>query len=154
MIAACSMAVSRVRAAVAMDSKCTAPGANRGLTIVRCLPQSQFSERSGPVYVMERQTVYSVDGTCGPAHGNTVCNPSSTVYTGSCCSVGSEFPLEISLLTSGQQYGWCGNDAAFVCLQTLRDCLLTIVVTVVLVVSLDAQQLAPPLLVPTADVAL
>ncbi|KAF2747458.1 carbohydrate-binding module family 18 [Sporormia fimetaria CBS 119925] len=39
---------------------------------------------------------YSVDGTCGPANGNTVCNPRSTVYKGSCCSA----------------YGWCGDSAA------------------------------------------
>ncbi|KAL5119478.1 hypothetical protein ACEQ8H_002543 [Pleosporales sp. CAS-2024a] len=39
---------------------------------------------------------YSTDGTCGPANGNTVCDPNSTIYTGSCCS----------------QYGWCGNTPA------------------------------------------
>ncbi|KAH6671797.1 hypothetical protein B0J14DRAFT_81085 [Halenospora varia] len=35
----------------------------------------------------------STDGTCGPAHGNTVCDPNSTNYVGGCCS----------------QYGFCGN---------------------------------------------
>ncbi|KAF2034342.1 DUF1929-domain-containing protein [Setomelanomma holmii] len=39
---------------------------------------------------------YSTDGTCGPANGNTLCDPNSTVYTGTCCS----------------QYGWCGNTPA------------------------------------------
>ncbi|KAF2000686.1 carbohydrate-binding module family 18 [Amniculicola lignicola CBS 123094] len=43
-----------------------------------------------------RQTKYSTDGTCGPTAGNTLCDPKSTVYTGSCCS----------------QYGWCGNTPA------------------------------------------
>jgi len=33
---------------------------------------------------------YSTDGQCGPAHGNLLCDPNSTVYTGTCCS----------------QYGW------------------------------------------------
>ncbi|PQE06279.1 glyoxal oxidase protein [Rutstroemia sp. NJR-2017a BBW] len=43
-----------------------------------------------------RDAVYSTDGTCGPANGNTICDPKSTVYSGSCCS----------------QYGWCGGDDA------------------------------------------
>ncbi|RYF32590.1 MAG: hypothetical protein EOO38_30835 [Cytophagaceae bacterium] len=37
---------------------------------------------------------YSTDGKCGPANGNLLCDPNSTVYTGSCCS----------------QYGWVGFD--------------------------------------------
>ncbi|KZF20435.1 carbohydrate-binding module family 18 [Xylona heveae TC161] len=40
---------------------------------------------------------YSTDGTCGPDHGNTICDPDSTVYSGTCCS----------------QYGWCGNTEAY-----------------------------------------
>ncbi|KAF2735174.1 glyoxal oxidase [Polyplosphaeria fusca] len=44
----------------------------------------------------KRQTKYSTDGTCGPANGNTLCDPKSTVYTGTCCS----------------SYGWCGNTPA------------------------------------------
>ncbi|KAF2476531.1 DUF1929-domain-containing protein [Lindgomyces ingoldianus] len=44
----------------------------------------------------KRQTKYSTDGTCGPNNGNTLCDPNSTVYTGSCCS----------------SYGWCGNTPA------------------------------------------
>ncbi|KAF2709477.1 carbohydrate-binding module family 18 [Pleomassaria siparia CBS 279.74] len=44
---------------------------------------------------VKRQSVYSTDGSCGPANGNTICDPKSTVYSGSCCS----------------QYGWCGNTA-------------------------------------------
>jgi len=44
-----------------------------------------------------RQTSkYSQDGKCGPANGNLLCDPKSTVYTGTCCS----------------QYGWCGNSPA------------------------------------------
>ncbi|KAF2254806.1 carbohydrate-binding module family 18 [Trematosphaeria pertusa] len=39
---------------------------------------------------------YSTDGQCGPAHENLLCDPNSTVYTGTCCS----------------QYGWCGNTPA------------------------------------------
>lgn len=44
----------------------------------------------------KRQDNFSLDGTCGPANGNTICNPNSNVYKGSCCS----------------QYGWCGDSAA------------------------------------------
>ncbi|KAF2132421.1 carbohydrate-binding module family 18 [Dothidotthia symphoricarpi CBS 119687] len=40
----------------------------------------------------KRQTKYSTDGTCGPNNGNTICDPNSTVYKGTCCS----------------QYGYCG----------------------------------------------
>lgn len=39
---------------------------------------------------------YSTDGTCGPANGNLLCDPNSTVYKGTCCS----------------QYGWCGDTPA------------------------------------------
>ncbi|KAF2643288.1 DUF1929-domain-containing protein [Massarina eburnea CBS 473.64] len=39
---------------------------------------------------------YSTDGSCGPAHDNLLCDPDSTVYTGTCCS----------------SYGWCGNTSA------------------------------------------
>ncbi|KAF1951681.1 glyoxal oxidase [Byssothecium circinans] len=39
---------------------------------------------------------FSTDGQCGPAHNNLLCDPNSTVYTGTCCS----------------QYGWCGNTPA------------------------------------------
>ncbi|KAK0111871.1 hypothetical protein ONS96_001139 [Cadophora gregata f. sp. sojae] len=45
--------------------------------------------------VQVRDGPYSTDGSCGPAHGNTICDPNSKVYTGGCCS----------------QYGWCGNSA-------------------------------------------
>lgn len=45
---------------------------------------------------VKRQSKYSQDGQCGPAHGNLLCDPNSTVYTGTCCS----------------SYGWCGNTAA------------------------------------------
>jgi hypothetical protein len=33
---------------------------------------------------------YSLDGSCGPNNGNTLCDPKSKVYNGTCCS----------------QYGW------------------------------------------------
>lgn len=39
---------------------------------------------------------YSQDGQCGPSHGDLLCDPMSTIYTGTCCS----------------QYGWCGNTPA------------------------------------------
>ncbi|PVH78473.1 carbohydrate-binding module family 18 [Cadophora sp. DSE1049] len=45
--------------------------------------------------VQVRDGPYSTDGSCGPAHGNKICDPNSKVYTGGCCS----------------QYGWCGNSA-------------------------------------------
>ncbi|KAF1838726.1 DUF1929-domain-containing protein [Decorospora gaudefroyi] len=45
----------------------------------------------------KRQTAkYSTDGKCGPANGNLLCDPNSTVYSGTCCS----------------QYGWCGGSPA------------------------------------------
>lgn len=44
----------------------------------------------------KQTTKYSTDGQCGPANGNLLCDPNSTVYTGTCCS----------------QYGWCGNTPA------------------------------------------
>lgn len=44
----------------------------------------------------KRQAKYSTDGTCGPANGNTLCDPKSTVYKGTCCS----------------SYGWCGETPA------------------------------------------
>jgi hypothetical protein len=47
--------------------------------------------RSSIRFSEKRQTAkYSLDGQCGPAVGNLLCDPKSTVYTGSCCS----------------QYGW------------------------------------------------
>lgn len=45
----------------------------------------------------KRDGTYSTDGTCGPNNGNTICDPKSTVYTGTCCS----------------SYGYCGNTAAY-----------------------------------------
>ncbi|RAL58849.1 hypothetical protein DID88_009158 [Monilinia fructigena] len=63
------------------------------------VPNTPMPARYYPVPVEDRaleprQAVYSKDGTCGPANGNTICDPNSTVYKGSCCS----------------SYGWCGND--------------------------------------------
>ncbi|ATZ50700.1 Bcgo1 [Botrytis cinerea B05.10] len=65
------------------------------------VPSTPMPSRYYPVPVKDRtieprQAVYSTDGTCGPANGNTLCDPNSTVYKGSCCS----------------SYGWCGNDEA------------------------------------------
>ena len=40
---------------------------------------------------------YSQNGQCGPGNGGLLCDPESTVYTGTCCS----------------QYGWCGNTPAY-----------------------------------------
>lgn len=58
------------------------------------------------VPAVKRQNVYSTDGTCGPANGNTICDPTSTKYSGSCCS----------------QYGWCGNSAAYCGTGCLSGC--------------------------------
>ncbi|RDW61559.1 hypothetical protein BP5796_11451 [Coleophoma crateriformis] len=57
---------------------------------------SPISFRDVSVKYRDSAVVYSTDGTCGPQHGNTVCDPKSTVYTGGCCS----------------QYGYCGNTPA------------------------------------------
>lgn len=54
---------------------------------------SKISSSHLRVVPEKRQTKYSQDGQCGPAHGNLLCDPNSTVYSGSCCS----------------QYGWCGS---------------------------------------------
>jgi len=73
----------------------------------RCLPNikpeggytskvSRSLRRHGPRSSAKRQTQYSTDGKCGPNNGNLLCDPKSTVYTGTCCS----------------PYGWCGNTAA------------------------------------------
>lgn len=62
--------------------------------LYRCyVPNTPMPARYYPVPVEDRaleprQAVYSKDGTCGPANGNTICDPNSTVYKGSCCSVG------------------------------------------------------------------
>lgn len=68
-----------------------------------CVPNdasefSKISSRSGMLYapVKRQNTKYSQDGKCGAQNGNLLCDPKSTVYTGSCCS----------------QYGWCGNTPA------------------------------------------
>ena len=76
----------------------------RDLTTNRCAPDSKsgFSKiasrsRSSIRFPEKRQaTSYSLDGKCGPSVGNLLCDPKSSVYTGSCCS----------------QYGWCGNTPA------------------------------------------
>lgn len=57
---------------------------------------SKISSSHLQVVPEKRQTTYSQDGQCGPAHNNLLCDPNSTVYSGSCCS----------------QYGWCGSTAA------------------------------------------
>lgn len=40
--------------------------------------------------VQVRDGPFSTDGSCGPAHGNTICDPNSKAYTGGCCSVGGD----------------------------------------------------------------
>ncbi|KAI9819277.1 MAG: hypothetical protein M1827_007434 [Pycnora praestabilis] len=57
---------------------------------------SSFTSADDAGDLKERAT-YSTDGTCGPNNGNTLCDPNSSAYTGSCCS----------------QYGYCGNTAAY-----------------------------------------
>lgn len=68
-----------------------------------CLPDSSsddskvISRSTFRVVPAKRQNgQYSTDGKCGPANGNLLCDPNSTVYTGTCCS----------------SYGWCGNTPA------------------------------------------
>jgi hypothetical protein len=48
-----------------------------------------LSRHDAPLEIHIRQTnqALSTDGTCGAAHGGSICDPKSTVYTGSCCSV-------------------------------------------------------------------
>ncbi|ODQ56615.1 hypothetical protein SAICODRAFT_22959 [Saitoella complicata NRRL Y-17804] len=53
-------------------------------------PPTLLQPRSAPV-------TYSTDGSCGPANGNTVCDPNAMGYTGTCCS----------------EYGWCGDGDAY-----------------------------------------
>lgn len=43
-----------------------------------------FHPRSHKLRLRE---VYSPDGRCGPAYGNTICSSDSKVYNGGCCSV-------------------------------------------------------------------
>lgn len=59
---------------------------------------ASLSSRSSRRFVpAKRQAAkYSPDGKCGAQNGNMLCDPKSTVYTGTCCS----------------SYGWCGNTAA------------------------------------------
>lgn len=40
---------------------------------------------------------FSENGQCGPNNGDLLCDPDSTVYSGTCCS----------------QYGWCGNTSDY-----------------------------------------
>jgi hypothetical protein len=78
--------------------------ASRCLSGQQCTPQdtcapisksdhSKVSSRSRSFLRLTatKQTAkYSLDGKCGPANGNLLCDPKSTTYTGACCS----------------QYGW------------------------------------------------
>ncbi|KAF2823430.1 DUF1929-domain-containing protein [Ophiobolus disseminans] len=69
-----------------------------------CVPNSKSDHskivsrsRSSIRFPEKRQAAkFSLDGKCGPANGNLLCDPKSTAYTGSCCS----------------QYGWCGETPA------------------------------------------
>ncbi|CAL3967877.1 unnamed protein product [Diplocarpon coronariae] len=56
-----------------------------------------YSNTFRPGEIRARDGPYSTDGSCGPAHGNTICDPNSKAYVGGCCS----------------QYGWCGNSADY-----------------------------------------
>ncbi|KAI4653688.1 hypothetical protein J4E93_001455 [Alternaria ventricosa] len=78
-----------------------------------CVPdlKSEYSKlvsrSSLRVVPAKRQTAkYSQDGKCGPANGNLLCDPNSTVYKGTCCS----------------QYGWCGSTAAHCTQGCLSGC--------------------------------
>ncbi|KAH7401092.1 glyoxal oxidase [Phaeosphaeria sp. MPI-PUGE-AT-0046c] len=64
-----------------------------------CVPDiksdhSKLSSTSVQIDTQKRQAEYSQDGRCGPTNDNLLCNPSSKVYSGHCCS----------------QYGKCGAD--------------------------------------------
>ncbi|KAH8601633.1 glyoxal oxidase N-terminus-domain-containing protein [Bisporella sp. PMI_857] len=61
----------------------------------RCIPEPtiRYPTHFGDAPIYVRDGGFSVDGTCGPAHGNMICDLNSNVYKGGCCS----------------QYGWCGN---------------------------------------------
>ncbi|KAM3087039.1 hypothetical protein ACMFMG_001149 [Clarireedia jacksonii] len=87
----CSLSDERMYHGCLENQSCTSDGT--------CVSAAEVSARSSPVVVPIlniRDAPFSTDGTCGPANGNTVCDPNSKVYTGSCCS----------------QYGWCGGDDA------------------------------------------
>jgi hypothetical protein len=53
---------------------------------------------------------YSQDGKCGPNNGNLLCDPKSTVYSGTCCSSYGQFPrLDVGCiihLTSYRMVWW------------------------------------------------
>lgn len=39
------------------------------------------SFRGDSLKILAERATYSTDGTCGPQHGNTICDPKSTAYT-------------------------------------------------------------------------
>jgi len=78
-------------------------GCFRGQTCdedIGCVPDAiityPMSFRHRSVQLEQRQAPFSIDGTCGPDHGGTICDPNSTAYTGGCCS----------------SHGYCGNTDA------------------------------------------
>ena len=91
-------------------------------------PQSFQGE--GLKKLAERAPAYSTDGSCGPQHGNTICDPKSTAYTVSdtrqasqrhaniqlgrmlLCKMISIASVDKSRVNMSQSYGWCGNTAA------------------------------------------
>ena len=50
-----------------------------------CEPNTQheypMSFRGEGLKKLAARATYSTDGTCGPQHGNTICDPNSKVYT-------------------------------------------------------------------------
>ena len=66
--------------------------------LLNSLPYHQlFKKKSRPRSIGQLvKRALSEDGKCGPDNGDLLCDPKSTVYTGTCCS----------------QYGWCGNTPA------------------------------------------
>jgi hypothetical protein len=63
------------------------------LTSCSCVPVQEIKysmsfRSANPELDVRDGPEFSTDGTCGPAHGNTICDPNSKVYTGGCCSVG------------------------------------------------------------------
>ena len=52
-------------------------------------PIGQQCEPAGDRSPSHRATKrdYSADGRCGPRNGNLLCDPNSTIYNGTCCSI-------------------------------------------------------------------
>lgn len=81
--------LTNVVVADAMALSCQAPNTQDFSVAKAVTPTTPKSN----IVVSKAVATFSKDGTCGSQNGGTICDPSSTVYKGGCCS----------------QYGWCGN---------------------------------------------